>query len=285
MTLVLETGMGTRDANAYVNGAFVLAYLTARGRENENSFAALTDAQRDTAAIKATQYLDARFGAQFKGIRLTRYLGAPAQAVLGLAGLPADGETFVVQNTTFTFVVAESLLGSDEVIIGADVAATIENIVEAINNDGQVSASVYEDGTDQILLEALVDGESGNDIVLTTAAALLTIDAGFQNGEDHGSQPLEFPRDGLFDRSGNQIVGIPRDLKWATCEYAVRTPASELFVTPAIDSSGRPLTKKQIGPLVKEWADDSKTITHLYRPIPAADAMLNRFLGSGGTFR
>jgi len=267
MTLVLETGTGIRGANAYANGDYVLAYLTERGRENENSFATLTSAQRDIAAIKATQYLDVTNAGCIRGVRLTKYQGAPAQAIIGIQGLPADGETIVISSTEFTFVVTESLLGKNEVVISGSVSELIDGLIEAINSDGLVSASEYEDGTDQILLEALVDGESGNDTPLATTASLITIDAAWQNGEDQGSQPLMFPRLGLVDLSGNKVIGIPRDLKWAMSEYAVRTPASELFVTPNIDASGRAVTKKQIGPLVTEWGDSS-SIAYLYRPIP-----------------
>lgn len=65
MPLTVETGQGLANADAYVSVAEVLAYATARGL----AFTAATGLQ-EAAIVRATAYLDARYGARFSGSKL-----------------------------------------------------------------------------------------------------------------------------------------------------------------------------------------------------------------------
>lgn len=70
MALVVEDGTGLETANAYVSVAGVTAYLTERQRAT--AWAALTSDQQEAAIIKATEYIDTRFGTSFKGCPLVQ---------------------------------------------------------------------------------------------------------------------------------------------------------------------------------------------------------------------
>lgn len=68
MPLVLEDGTGLAGANAYADRAYADPYLELRGVV---TWAALSTAQRDVALVKATDYIETRWGPLFKGSPLT----------------------------------------------------------------------------------------------------------------------------------------------------------------------------------------------------------------------
>lgn len=69
ITLVVEDGSGDPDANAYISIAFINTYHTDRG----NTYWALLDSEvKKTCVIKATDYIDKRFGEQFRGFRMQK---------------------------------------------------------------------------------------------------------------------------------------------------------------------------------------------------------------------
>lgn len=57
------------DANAYVNETFVDGFFTDRGN---TIWAAFTVAEQQAAIVRATDYVDKRFGIRFRGDRVTR---------------------------------------------------------------------------------------------------------------------------------------------------------------------------------------------------------------------
>ena len=69
MAFTIETGAGVAGANAYATAAQVLAYLTDRGRETENSWSTTTPAEQQAAIIKATDYIEKRFFGIWRGDR------------------------------------------------------------------------------------------------------------------------------------------------------------------------------------------------------------------------
>jgi hypothetical protein len=73
MALVLEDGTGVTTANAYVDTAFVTAYLTAKGDEFWADQDTLT---KESAIVRATFAMDGKYGQSFIGIK-----GSQAQAL------------------------------------------------------------------------------------------------------------------------------------------------------------------------------------------------------------
>lgn len=69
MPLVPETGDGSDTANSYIDVVFADTYHTDRGRVAWQNF---TNAQKQHALIRATDYIDKRFGRKFLGERAHR---------------------------------------------------------------------------------------------------------------------------------------------------------------------------------------------------------------------
>jgi len=66
VTLVVEDGTSKSDANGYVSAAFVDTYHDDRGNTD---WTPLSPDDKARAIIKATDYIDKRFGRQFRGFR------------------------------------------------------------------------------------------------------------------------------------------------------------------------------------------------------------------------
>jgi hypothetical protein len=69
MAFILEDGTGVAGANAYVDPAYVTAYLTDRGRETENTWSTRSEAEQKVACIKATDYIELMNSARFAGYK------------------------------------------------------------------------------------------------------------------------------------------------------------------------------------------------------------------------
>lgn len=65
--LVIETGSGIANANSYVTVAEADTYFLIR---NESAWAG-TQAQKEAALIKGTQYIDGKYRSRWKGIRVS----------------------------------------------------------------------------------------------------------------------------------------------------------------------------------------------------------------------
>jgi hypothetical protein len=96
MAFTLEDGTGVIGANAYVDVAFVTAYLTDRNRETENGWDAAAAGATQAAIIAATDYIERVFGPRFLGNRAS----APEAQGLGFprVGIVKDG--FQLVSTT-----------------------------------------------------------------------------------------------------------------------------------------------------------------------------------------
>lgn len=68
MAFTVETGSGLANANAYIDLAFALEHHTDRGNIVW-THAGVTDAMREPAIIRASDYIDKRFGRRFRGQR------------------------------------------------------------------------------------------------------------------------------------------------------------------------------------------------------------------------
>ena len=65
MTLLLEDGTGVTDANSYVNRTYADAYFAERGIATWTG----TTTAKDEALIKASDYIDQRWGRRFAGTK------------------------------------------------------------------------------------------------------------------------------------------------------------------------------------------------------------------------
>lgn len=64
-TFTVETGSAAPGANAYISVAEANDYHTGRGND---AWASATNSQKQTAIVRATDYIDKRFGRRFVGI-------------------------------------------------------------------------------------------------------------------------------------------------------------------------------------------------------------------------
>lgn len=68
------------------------------------------------------------------------------------------------------------------------------------------------------------------------------------------SQSLEFPRTGLYDWSGYEVTGVPKRVRDACAELALRASTVSLFTDQA--RGGRVLSES-VGPISTTYADDA----------------------------
>ena len=69
--LILETGEGVAQANAYVDPLFITQYLESRNRSTEGGWTSADNATKEAAAIAATDYIEIRWGHAFKRITVS----------------------------------------------------------------------------------------------------------------------------------------------------------------------------------------------------------------------
>ncbi len=294
--LILENGAGVRNANSYVTAAFVDTYLADRGREEENLWSDFTAVAKGQFCVAATDYVETRYSELFVGVRKFSFDMLSAEGSLVFTGLPVAAETFLLGDVTYTFV--SSLTGvKNEILIGADSIATALNTHDALTADTNFEGitfgddtvinryveAVYDDAS-AIALTSEATGEGGNDTIFSGTVTNLTITA-FTGGEDGGSQPLSFPRLHLFDKTGNAVQGIPRKLKEAASEYAVRAAAAILLPDPSTDDFGGTIKQKteKVGPIEETTVWDPGSMgSRLLKPYPAADKLLQSYILAGG---
>lgn len=299
MTIIIETGVGVRNAVSYVSVEYVTAYLTARGRETENLWSTKTTEQKEEAIVSATDYLEKRFGDKFKGSRLTSFEESKAIATIILSANPADGDTFTLGDETYKFVSSFSE-EINTILIQVTKELTLAATVDALNFNALASGVSYSAQTLQsrhatavlsgatVTLTALAYGVGGNYTVLTKSCANMAITS-FAGGKDGGSQPLSFPRKDAYLDDGVAIQGVPDNVKKAISEYTVRSLAGNLLPDPDVDPYGGSIKsrREEVGPIKEEVKYDSGTFgTGIFKPFPAADKLLTSFLRySAGVIR
>jgi len=295
MAVVVESGVGVRGANAYVDAAFVTAYLAARNRSKENGWNAASGGAKDAAVVAATDYVEVRWGPKFKGARLVWLADVKAEGSITFTGVPAAGGTVVVGDRTYALVAALTDV-PDQVLLGATAEETAEHLLDALEalaigagvtyvagNDGaNRHAQATRDGA-VLELVATAPGAGGDETALALTATNATRVA-FAGGLDGGSQPLSFPRSGLYDSSGRLVEGVPLPLRQATAEYAVRALAAALAPDPTDDAAGGSIRslREKVGPIEveTEYVDGTHLGTTL-QPYPAADRLLEEYVKGG----
>jgi hypothetical protein len=103
------------------------------------------------------------------------------------------------------------------------------------------------------------------------------------------TQTTEWPRVGVVDFNGDTINGIPKQIKAACAELAIRVlngVALQPDYDPALVGAGGVVSQitKKIGPLEKSITYDTKLGLGFFASFPMVDRMLNRggLLSSGG---
>ena len=292
MAVIVETGTGVRGANAYAPEAFVASYLASRNRDTE--WLAASAAVRAAAVVAATDYIEIRWGAKFKGSPKVRFAESPAEASITFTGVPVAAETIQVGDQVYKFVAAlTSPAVRGEVPLGVDATASASNLFDALSASVTGAGTTYSTGTpvnDDVMptlsgitvrLEAQAAGSSGDYTVLSSAATNVAL-AGFGGGLDGGPQPLSFPRQGLYDTQGHLVEGIPLSLKQAMAEYADRARVGLLAPDPAQDTRGAVTRlREKVGPIEieTEYLAGSGRSLRVYA-YPAADNLLREFLAS-----
>lgn len=103
---------------------------------------------------------------------------------------------------------------------------------------------------------------------------------------DPGEQPLSFPRDGLRDRDGAKVEGVPTKLKQATAEYAWRALENEddLWPDPEVPNNGLPVAEEsaKVGSLEERTRYVESTTPQILRAYPAADRLLREYIFPAG---
>lgn len=101
MPLVVEDGTGLETANSYVSVADADAYHTLRQNTTWTDLAIAAD--KEAALVKATDFLDERYGGSFKGRRKTdvQALGWPRSEVYDATGDAITGVPELVKRATY----------------------------------------------------------------------------------------------------------------------------------------------------------------------------------------
>lgn len=293
MTFIVEDGTGIYNATSYVGLGFIHSYLHARGLET--TWDAATSIVQETAAIKATDYIDMRFRTRFLGSKEFLDIAVAESNNLDFLASPQNNSTITIGTTVYKFV--NAIVDAYDVNIGVSVDESAANLILAILATG-VAGTDYGVGTlehpdvtamsaghDTVFIQAKVAGENGGIVSVTSddGTRLSWDTATLTGGSDSEEQILEWPRLYVYSPSGTLITGIPTLLKRATAEYALRALSADLMPDPTIDDSGKSITRKkeQVGPIVEE-TEFASGISHLIRPYPSADRLLLPLLNAGG---
>jgi len=291
MAFIVEDGNGFATANSYATTAFVLAYLTERNRQTENTWDTLAASIQQAHIIGATDHIENRFRDGFMGTKEFKGLKL-AKGVLNFVGIPVATETVTIGTTVYTF--ENAMASPNDVLITSTANGSINNLINAINALSSEAGITHGLGTvqhpdvsaratdgDSLVAEARVEGFAGNTISTLTTFSGGTWSAGtLIGGSDVGRvQRLSFPRLHLVDRDGNSVLGIPERLKQATAEYSVRSAGSVLLPDPDMTTGLQVVEKEEVvGPLTErtKWMEGGRGKTTV--SYPAADRLLMDFL-------
>lgn len=90
----------------------------------------------------------------------------------------------------------------------------------------------------------------------------------------HRKQPLCFPRVELFDKDGDEVLGIPDELKQAVCEAGFIATTTSLFTTK--DASGT-IKKQKVDVLEVEYYSESDSSGGYISRFTVLDSLLSDF--------
>lgn len=143
MALVLEDGTGLTNSNSYASVTAFKTYHTDRG----NDYTGKTDPQIEYALIKATDYVDSRFGLIYKGQRKTdtQALAWPRDYAYTQLGNPITGLPINLVKGVIEYALAYL---SGELFISPTVDATGMPIIGVTKKVGPIETSTqFQPGT------------------------------------------------------------------------------------------------------------------------------------------
>ncbi len=274
--MIVEHGYGVHNADAYVPTSYVDSYALARGI---SSWAALAEDDKEIAIIKATDYIENRFGMRFRGYKAYPSV-ISSRNVLKFTQNPSAGETITIGTDTLEFGI--------DVLVSPLLAITIDNLINVVNAEFVDIDAEPGYGSEVVFTSAYygVDAEAVD--TTTDVVGGSWHFSNFQGGDAYGlAQSLSFPRAALYTVDGYALLGIPEGIKKATSEYAIRASIAELMPDPTVETNGLTIKRKleKLGPIEEETEYFAGVQT--VKPFPAADLLLKPFLGfyGGGTIR
>ena len=193
MAFTLEDGTGVTGANAYVSEAFVDNYATDRGYEGwgDNDTTA-----KEAAIIRASEYIDKRWGARFKGTRLlsTQGLLWPRENVYDRDGneIAADAVPTQIQKACAEYAMRSAI----KIVLAPDpMAANVDQTL-----DGSETRESTANGEVSRVREKVGDLES--DITYKTTSEQIQAAGGSMRGAPSslvsGSSIPEYPEADLW---------------------------------------------------------------------------------------
>lgn len=280
MAFIVEDGSGKKGATSYGTVAAFEAYWLDRGVD----ISSWTNEDKQACLVKATDYIDTRWGLRFKGRRYWRTISS--RSVFTLTDQPLDGETVTVGSAIATF--KDTATEDEHAEIGDTLIETLGNLADAL--------AAADDDTDGVLSAFLIaDPDNAALTVLTTKDGVATtetvtngsFDTATTSGWTAHQQPLEFPRLSLYDKAGNLVEGIPDRLREATFEYAYRANTAELAPDPTIDATGLQVTgnRTKVGPIETDVKYAENSTIKVTKPYPAADRLLQEYISTGGVIK
>lgn len=281
MSMIVEDGSGIYEANSYAGLSYAHSYLHRRNRHT--IWDAASTAVREAALIAATDYIDKRFGSQFLGSKENLDIAVAASNYLNFNSQPTNGNTVTVGSVTLTFV--SNPPGAGEVEIGANIAATIGNLLTALSSHPEVNAEIA--GATAIIIRNKLAGDQP-DILCSAVSNHIEWDyAKLIGGIDSAEQMLEWPRVNAVSRVGVPFIGIPEKLRQATVEYAFRAISGSLMPDPVVGDTGQDIRRQfeKVGPIETEVAY-SASVKQIFKKYPEADRLLGELIGAtGGVYR
>lgn len=285
MVFLVENGTGVQGANAQIPFEYVTAYLAERNRSTEGSWNTKTDAEKRACVIAATDFVEKRHGPRLLGVKQFAFDEEPAAATVTFTGVPSGGDTITIGGV----VVPVAGLGADTAAVATAFAALLNPGDDQIAALTPLIRSAVADGS-AVTIVAAATGEMGNYLTLAEATSgdVTLSGSTFSGGLDAGPQLTPFPRLGLTDRNGAAVVGIPRAVRDAICEYSVRAAVATLAPDPTVHASGRVVVESEqtVGPITERYKfEDGAALSQLIKPYPAADLLLAPFLSGAGSYR
>jgi len=282
MAIIIENGTGVKGAQTYGAVTAFEAYMLARGTD----ISEITTAIKESSLVKATDYIDTRWGFKFLGQR--QYANLQSRSIFTLSDQPADGETVTVGSAVATFKTAATL--DTEAEIGDTITETLNNLASALAaadtdlDDDQVVADFLIANPDDPKLTCYIVRDG---VATTEASTNGAFDTALSAGYSGRPQVLEFPRLYLYDKAGIKVDGIPVKLQEAMFEYAYRAQSASLAPDPTVDTSGLRIigTEKKVGPIVTKTSYAENQVPVITKPYPAADRLLKEFVSIGGIVR
>ncbi len=271
MAFIVEDGTGKKGATSYATVAYFKAYWLDRGIT-----ITWADAAIQANLVAATSYIDTAKGPSFKGSREFSLL--LSRSMLTLTALPTDGDTVTVDSDVYTFRDSPTL--TNDVEIGDTVPDTLANLAEVVaevdTNDVVDSFLIPDPDVWSMAIYFTRDG-----IATTATGTVASFDVASSTGYSGRRQPLEFPREDLYDRQGELVSGMPDLLKQATCEYAYRAYSAALAPDPSVTNNVLSVSKT-VGPIATatSYASGQASVP---KPYPAADRLLADYLKDSGT--